>query len=117
MMKSPRMSRSRLDLKSDSEITAALLMVSQLRDLFSQLPHLPTPQERAELGEFLRFQHPDYSIDATNLQALRTGFREAWRRGDLKAILDVFRRLPEEVLRSDLEIQMYAEMASRRADR
>ncbi|OGB94240.1 MAG: hypothetical protein A2Z31_09685 [candidate division NC10 bacterium RBG_16_65_8] len=109
------MSRSRPDLQNASEITAVLLMVSRLRDLFLQLPHLPTPRERAELTEFSKYQHPDCSLDNASLQAVRTGFREAWRKGDLEAILNVRQRLPKEILRGDLEIQAYVEMASRRA--
>lgn len=109
------MSRSRPDLQNASEITAALLMVSQLRDLFLQLPHLPTPRERAELAEFSKYQHPDCSLDDASRQVVRTGFREAWRKGDLEAILNVRQRLPKEILRNDLEIQAYVEMAPRRA--
>jgi len=109
------MSRSRPDLQNASEITAALLMVSQLRDLFLQLPHLPTPRESAELAEFSKYQHPDCSLDDASRQVVRTGFREAWRKGDLEAILNLRQRLPKEILRNDLEIQAYVEMASRRA--
>jgi hypothetical protein len=115
MVRGHRMPKTRLDLKNGSEITAALLMVSQLRDLCLQLPHLPTPRERAELIEFSRYQHPGCSLGDASLQVVRTGFREAWRKGDPEAILNVCRRLPGESLRNDLEIQMYAEMASRRA--
>lgn len=108
------MCRSRPDLQNASEVTAALLMVSRLRDLCLQLPHLPTPREQAELAEFSKYRHPDRSLDNASLQVLRTGFREAWRKGDLEAILNVRQRLPEEILRGDLEIQTYVEMASRR---
>ncbi len=108
------MSRRNPGLGSDAEVTSALLMVSQLRDLFLRLPHLSTPRERAELGEFRGYQQSKGTLRVARVPVVRTGFREAWRRGEFEAILDVGERIPEGMFREDLDIQMYYVMARRR---
>jgi len=105
------MSRSKRNLGSDREITTALMMVSQLRDLFLRLPHLTTPREQAELDDFHRYRRSKGPLELARASVVQTGFREAWRTGDLEAILDVGQRVPEAMLRGDLDIQMYCVMA------
>lgn len=102
-------------LGKDEEITAALIMVSQLRALFSRLPHLGTPRERAELEEFRGYRRAEGPLAVVRVPVVRTGFREAWRTDDFQAILDVGQRIPEEVHQADLDIQAYYAMACLRA--
>jgi len=97
-------------LRRDQEVTAALVMLSQLRALFLQLPHLGTPRERAELEEFRGYRRTAWRLVGARVPAVRTGFREAWRVGDLEAILDVGQRIPEAILQGDLDIQTFYEM-------
>jgi hypothetical protein len=101
-------------LSSDVDVTTALAMVSQLRALFDRLPHVPTPKESAELEEFGRYRQTRRPLDDVRKESVRTGFREAWRSGDLAAILDVGARLPQAVFEQDLDIQMYHTMAQLR---
>lgn len=95
----------------DQEVTATLVMLSKLRALFLQLPHLGTPRERAELEEFRGYRRTAGRLAGARVPAVCTGFREAWRVGDLEAILDVGQRIPEAILQGDLDIQTYYEMA------
>lgn len=103
-----------LGFGDDTEITTTLLMVSQLRDLFLRLPHLSTPRERAELEEFQGYRKSKGKLETVRIPVVQTGFREAWRTGDLDSILDVGQRIPDTILRGDLDIQMYYVMAHRR---
>ena len=98
-------------LSSDVNVTTALVMVSQLRALFERLPHLPTPKESAELDEFGRYRQTRRFLDDVRAESVRTGFREAWRSGDLAAILEVGARLPQAVFEQDLDIQVYHALA------
>ncbi len=94
-------------LRKDEEVTAALVMVSQLRALFLQLPHLGTPRERTELEEFRGYRFTRGPLAGARVPVVRTGFREAWRTGDHEAILDVGQRIPDAILQADLDIQTY----------
>lgn len=104
-------------LGKDEAITAALIMVSQLRALFSRLPHLGTPRERTGLEEFRGYRRVAGPLAEVRIPPVRTGFREAWRVGDLEAILDVGQRIPEAILRADPDIQAYYVMARLRLAR
>lgn len=101
-------------LSGGVDVTTTLVMVSQLRTLFDRLPHLPTPKESAELAEFECYRQIRGSLDEIRKEAVLAGFREAWRSGDLAAILELGARLPQAVFEQDLDMQMYHAMAQLR---
>jgi len=103
-------------LGSDVDVAAALAMVSQLRALFERLPHLPTPKESSEREEFERCRRTCRPLVDLRKESVRTEFREAWRSGDLAAILDLGARLPQAMFTQDLDIQMHYAMAQLRGN-
>lgn len=53
-------------------------------------------------------------LTKVNLDAIRHGFRRAWIDRDYRSIVDVARKLPNEVFQEDERLQMYYDLSMTR---
>ena len=74
-------------------------------------------RERTLLREFQTYREPSLRrLTKFRLEAVRAGFRHAWGKGDYDTILDIARRVPDKVLREDLQLLMWYDQAKRRKE-
>ena len=87
--------------------------------------HVPDPNKASDLEklrrrdllrEFRTYLEGRGRLRQFRTEAVRAGFADAWQRRDYAAILQVARRLPEEVLQEDPELLMYYDNASLREE-
>ncbi len=64
-------------------------------------------RERSLLREFREYVEGRGRLKVFRGEAVRAGFRDAWRRRDYAVIVAVARRLPERVLQEDADLLMY----------
>jgi hypothetical protein len=85
--------------------------------------HVPDPNKASDLEklrrrdllrEFRSYLDGRGRLRQFRTEAVRAGFADAWQRRDYATILQVARRLPEEVLQEDPELLMYYDNASLR---
>jgi very-short-patch-repair endonuclease len=68
-------------------------------------------RERSLLREFREYVEGRGRLRVFRGEAVRAGFRDAWRRRDYAVIVAVARRLPERVLQEDADLLMYYDNA------
>ena len=68
-------------------------------------------RERSLLREFREYVEGRGRLKIFRGEAVRAGFRDAWRRRDYAVIVAVARRLPERVLQEDADLLMYYDNA------
>lgn len=74
-------------------------------------------RERTLLREFQTYREPSLRrLTKFRLEAVRAGFRHAWGKGDYDTILDIARKVPDKVLREDLQLLMWYDQAKRRKE-
>ena len=74
-------------------------------------------RERTLLREFQAYREPSLRrLTKFRLEAVRAGFRRAWGKGDYDTILDIARKVPDKVLREDLQLLMWYDQAKRRKE-
>ncbi len=74
-------------------------------------------RERTLLREFQIYREPSLRrLTKFRLEAVRAGFRRAWGKGDYDTILDIARKVPDKVLREDLQLLMWYDQAKRRKE-
>ena len=71
-------------------------------------------RERSLLREFREYVEGRGRLKVFRGEAVRAGFRDAWRRRDYAVIVAVARRLPERVLQEDADLLMYYDNAMMR---
>jgi hypothetical protein len=65
-------------------------------------------REKALLREFAEYRTTNQKkLRVFRLEAIRTGFRSAWRQNDYDSILDVAGKVPEDVLQEDAMLLMW----------
>lgn len=106
------MSRSALE---PGRVTRALQKASQLRALFHRLPHVAGPDELRLKREFEACRTGRRA--RCRIAAVRTGFRDAWRRADFEAIVIVASRSSPALIAGDLELGTYAALAREALER
>ncbi len=89
------------------DVEATLRKVAALRSLCLRLPHLPTPEEEAQLARFDALAvTPHLVTDAdADRKALAAGWRRWWRNGQVKALLEMTHTVPEALLEQDRSLQ------------
>ena len=74
-------------------------------------------RERTLLREFQTYREPSLRhLTKFRLEAVRAGFRRAWGKGDYDTILEIARKVPDKVLREDLQLLMWYDQAKRRKE-
>jgi len=69
-------------------------------------------RERALLREFEEYRETKQKrMKVFRLEAVRAGFRKAWQEKDYATIIDVARRIPEDILREDPKLLMWYDQA------
>ncbi len=71
-------------------------------------------RERRLLREFEEYLAAKKKVRVPRLEAVRAGFKHAWANGDYKTILEVARKIPEDVLQEDPKLLMYYDQAATR---
>ena len=73
-------------------------------------------RERSLLREFREYVVGRGRLKVFRSEAVRAGFRDAWRRRDYAVIVAVAQRLPERVVQEDADLLMYFDNALMRMD-
>jgi DNA-binding Lrp family transcriptional regulator len=71
-------------------------------------------RERGLLKEFAAYLDTKGKLKVFRTEAVRAGFKVAWAKREYQTILDVARRLPEDVLQEDSALLMYFDNAGMR---
>ena len=71
-------------------------------------------RERGLLKEFATYLETKGKLKVFRTEAVRAGFKVAWAKREYQTILDVARRLPEDVLQEDSALLMYFDNAGMR---
>ena len=83
----------------------------------SKATDLEKLRERTLLREFETYRLPSQRrLAKFRLEAVRAGFRRAWGKGDHDTILDIARKIPDKVLREDLQLLMWYDQAKTRKE-
>ena len=83
----------------------------------SKAADLEKLRERTLLREFETYRLPSQRrLAKFRLEAVRAGFRRAWGRGDYDTILDIARKIPDKVLREDVQLLMWYDQARTRIE-
>jgi DNA modification methylase/rubredoxin len=72
-------------------------------------------REKSLLREFNTYLQGKGRLKTFRLEAIRAGFRHAWKERDYNTIIQVAARLPERVFEDDPQLMMYADNARLRA--
>ena len=75
----------------------------------SDLEHL---RSRALLKEFQQYLENKGKLQIVRTEALRAGFKECWQKKDYKTIIEMAKRVPENVIQEDSSLLMYFDNAS-----
>jgi hypothetical protein len=73
-------------------------------------------RERALLREFREYVAGRGRLKLFRSEAVRAGFRDAWRRRDYATIVAVAQRLPERIVQEDADLLMYYDNALMRSE-
>jgi len=68
-------------------------------------------RERALLKEFESYKTAARKLRVLRLEAVRAGFKKAWQELDYKTIVDIAKKIPENVLEEDPKLLMYYDLA------
>lgn len=71
-------------------------------------------RERRLLKEFEEYRAAKKKVRVPRLEAVRAGFKNAWGNGDYKTILEIARKIPEDILQEDPKLLMYYDHATTR---
>jgi len=72
----------------------------------------PQLREKELLKEFAEYRAATQrKLKVFRLEAVRAGFRKAWQEKDYAAILEVARKIPEDVLQEDDKLVMWYDQA------
>ena len=72
-------------------------------------------RERELLKEFeIYCQSKHRQIKEFRIEAIRAGFKAAWRAGEYQTIIDIAHKLPTDVVEEDEELSMYHDMSQTR---
>ncbi|WP_445630202.1 DNA methyltransferase [Nostoc sp. DSM 114167] len=65
-------------------------------------------REKSLLKEFEEYRHSNHrKIKEVRLEAIRTGFRKAWQEREYPTIIEVARKIPENILQEDPKLLMW----------
>jgi DNA modification methylase len=82
--------------------------------------HIPDPtkakdlekmREKPLLKEFQTYVESKSKLKQFRLEAIRAGFKKKWSENDYKSIVDVAKRLPEQIIQEDGSLLMYYDNA------
>jgi len=90
------------------DATAAIRKVSALNALCLRLPHLPTPAEVARLRRCEALAASPESATIADVEALATGWRRWWRRGETEQLRAMATRVPAGLINADRRLAQYA---------
>jgi len=96
---------SRATLKRPVE--DVLVTIAALRRLCLTLPHALTPDEARRLDRFERLRQGAAPPSEEDIEALRTGLRHCWRRGDAGTLREIAARIPSDLLDRDRWLQSF----------
>ena len=83
----------------------------------SKATDLEKLRERTLLREFETYRLPSQRrLTKFRLEAVRAGFRRAWGKGDYSTILEIARKIPDKVLREDVQLLMWYDQAKTRKE-
>ncbi len=68
-------------------------------------------RERALLKEFESYKTAARRLRVLRLEAIRAGFKKAWQELDYQTIVDIAKKIPENVLEEDPKLLMYYDLA------
>jgi len=68
-------------------------------------------RERALLKEFESYKTATRRLRVLRLEAIRAGFKKAWQELDYQTIVDIAKKIPENVLEEDPKLLMYYDLA------
>lgn len=71
---------------------------------------------RALLKEFRQYQEGKGKLKVVRTEALRAGFKDCWQRGDYAAIVQLAKRLQDEIIQEDPTLLMYYDNAVMRTE-
>jgi len=71
-------------------------------------------REKGLLKEFATYQESKGKLKTFRTEAVRAGWKAAWARRDYATIIEIARRLPEDVLQEDAALLMYYDNAGMR---
>lgn len=73
-------------------------------------------REKSLLKEFEEYRHSNHrKIKEVRLEAIRTGFRKAWQEREYPTIIEVARKIPENILQEDPKLLMWYDQSLTRA--
>ena len=64
-------------------------------------------REKALLKEFDGYKGAKKNLKVFRLEAVRTGFKKAWRERDYATIIDVAEKIPRNILEEDPRLSMW----------
>ena len=73
-------------------------------------------RHRALMKEFLQQLDTKGKLKVVRTEAMRAGFKECWQKGDYGTIIQMAKRVPEEVIQEDPALLMYYDNALTRKD-
>jgi hypothetical protein len=77
--------------------------------------HLEQVRHRALLKEFQQYLETKGKLKVVRTEAVRAGFKECWQKQDYTAIVQMAKRVPENVVQEDEALLMYYDNALMRA--
>jgi hypothetical protein len=96
---------------TSDEITTRLEIVSALRRLGLELPHVSTPTELRRLEVFQRLAAAPSEATEDDIEAIAAGWSSWWRQGRCTELAAMARRLPEAVIDADRRLASFATAA------
>ena len=73
----------------------------------SQLKDLEKLREKSLLREFQTYQESKGKLKQFRLEAIQAGFKMKWSENNYKSIVDIAKRLPEEIILENSSLLMY----------
>ena len=108
----PRTSRSLRNLAKDNPILCAKAKDRWYVPDPNKAGDLEKLRERALLKEFDEYRESKQrQLKVFRLEAVRAGFKKAWQERDYKTIIEVARKIPENVLQEDPKLLMWYDQA------
>lgn len=84
-----------------------LKSIAALRKLCLTLPHVPTPYEARQLQRFEGLRRGASHLTDEDIDALRSGLQDCWRRRDVETLREMAARVPPELLERDRWLQSF----------
>ena len=66
------------------------------------------------LREYQTYQESKGKLKQFRLEAIRAGFKKNWSENNYQSIVDIAKRLPEEIIQESSDLLMYYDNASSR---